>query len=105
MVDAQLQIVQSPIFRTYLSSIREIFSSFNFFTFLFNKPEQIDSVPAGSVLFISAPPDIINAVYGGLMSIRAKYCRAVGTVVDGRIRDLQEHRESGYAVSMLSLLN
>lgn len=63
--------------------------------------EQIDSVPTGSVLFVSAPPDIINAVYGGLMTSRAKYCRAAGTVVDGRIRDLQEHRDLGYAVSLL----
>lgn len=63
--------------------------------------EQIDSVPSGSVLFISAPSDIINAVYGGLMSTRAKYCRAAGTIVDGRIRDLQEHRDLGYPVSIL----
>ena len=33
------------------------------------------------------------------MSTRAKYCRAAGTIVDGRIRDLQEHRDLGYAVS------
>lgn len=66
--------------------------------------EQIDSVPSGSVLFISAPSDIVNAVYGGLMSTRAKYCRAAGTIVDGRIRDLQEHRDLGYAVSTHQLL-
>ena len=32
------------------------------------------------------------------MSNRAKYSGAVGTIVDGRIRDLQEHRELGYPV-------
>ena len=32
------------------------------------------------------------------MSTRAKYSGAVGTVVDGRIRDLQEHRELEYPV-------
>ncbi|KAF2480099.1 ribonuclease E inhibitor RraA/Dimethylmenaquinone methyltransferase [Neohortaea acidophila] len=58
----------------------------------------IDSVPSGSVVFISAPPRMINACYGGLMSNRAKYLGAVGTVIDGRLRDLQEHRDLHYPV-------
>ncbi|KAK3055242.1 hypothetical protein LTR09_003795 [Extremus antarcticus] len=58
----------------------------------------IDSVPAGTVVFISAPPRMINACYGGLMSTRAQYLGAVGTVIDGRLRDLQEHRDLGYPV-------
>lgn len=41
---------------------------------------EIDSVPAGSVIFISSPKTV-NAVYGGLMSRRAKVSGAVGTVV------------------------
>ena len=32
------------------------------------------------------------------MSNRAKYLGVVGTIVDGRIRDLQEHRDLEYAV-------
>jgi len=32
------------------------------------------------------------------MSNRAKYSGAVGTVVNGRIRDLQEHRDLDYPV-------
>ena len=32
------------------------------------------------------------------MSTRAQYSGAVGTIVDGRIRDLQEHRDLGYPV-------
>ncbi len=59
---------------------------------------QIDSVPSGSVLFVSAPPRMINACYGGLMSKRAKYRGAVGTVIDGRLRDLQEHRDIEFPV-------
>jgi regulator of RNase E activity RraA len=59
---------------------------------------EIDSVPAGSVIFISSPKTV-NAVYGGLMSHRAQISGAVGTVVDGRVRDLQEHRGLGYPVS------
>jgi len=58
---------------------------------------QIDAVPPGSVLFISSP-DIPNAVCGGLMSNRAQASGAVGTVVDGRIRDVFEHRGLKYPV-------
>ena len=32
------------------------------------------------------------------MSNRAKYSGAAGTIVDGRIRDVQEHRELEYPV-------
>jgi regulator of RNase E activity RraA len=34
------------------------------------------------------------------MSSRAKVAGAVGTVVDGRIRDLNEHRELDYPVRL-----
>ena len=33
------------------------------------------------------------------MSNRAKYLGAAGTVIDGRLRDLQEHRDLEYPVS------
>ena len=59
---------------------------------------QIDSIPKGAVVYISAPGGIVNAVYGGLMSTRAQASGAAGTVVHGRIRDLQEHRALGYPV-------
>ena len=49
-------------------------------------------------MFISSPPRTVNAVYGGLMSGRAQASGAVGTIVDGRVRDLQEHRDLGYPV-------
>ncbi|EME38496.1 hypothetical protein DOTSEDRAFT_75880 [Dothistroma septosporum NZE10] len=64
------------------------------------KPQvhYIDSVPPGAVVFISAPPRMINACYGGLMSTRAKHLGAAGTIVDGRVRDLQEHRDLDYPV-------
>ncbi|KAK4193263.1 ribonuclease E inhibitor RraA/Dimethylmenaquinone methyltransferase [Podospora australis] len=58
----------------------------------------IDSVPAGAVIFVSCPPQIPNAVYGGLMSTRAQYSGAVGSVIDGRFRDVQEQRDLGYPV-------
>ncbi|KAH8777492.1 ribonuclease E inhibitor RraA/Dimethylmenaquinone methyltransferase [Diaporthe sp. PMI_573] len=58
----------------------------------------IDSVPAGAVVFVSAPAKTPNAVYGGLMSARAKALGAVGSVIDGRFRDLHEQREQGWPV-------
>lgn len=57
----------------------------------------IDGVPRGAVIFIASPPTP-NAVFGGLMATRAQYSGAVGTVIDGRLRDLQEHRDLGYPV-------
>ncbi|PKX91213.1 RraA family protein [Aspergillus novofumigatus IBT 16806] len=51
----------------------------------------IDKIPAGAVAFISQPLPHINAVYGGLMTLRAQALNAAGVVIDGRIRDLDEH--------------
>jgi len=59
---------------------------------------QIDQIPSGVVVFISQPPPHVNAVYGGLMSLRAKALGAAGVVIDGRLRDLQEHRDLGFPV-------
>ncbi|KND88223.1 4-hydroxy-4-methyl-2-oxoglutarate aldolase [Tolypocladium ophioglossoides CBS 100239] len=56
----------------------------------------IDQIPEGAVLFISQPVPHINACYGGLMSLRAKMLNAKGTVIDGAVRDLQEHRDLDY---------
>ncbi|KAI5476042.1 MFS general substrate transporter [Pseudohyphozyma bogoriensis] len=79
------------------------------YTVLFEKNEEkgrkpqvpghyIDTVPEGSILYLSAPAGLPNAVYGGIMSARAKHLGAVGTIVDGRIRDLQEHRDKKWPV-------
>ncbi|KAK8075038.1 hypothetical protein PG997_009701 [Apiospora hydei] len=59
---------------------------------------QIDNVPAGAVVFVSAPAGTPNAVYGGLMSTQARALGAVGSVIDGRFRDVQEQRALGYPV-------
>ncbi|KAH7037419.1 ribonuclease E inhibitor RraA/Dimethylmenaquinone methyltransferase [Microdochium trichocladiopsis] len=58
----------------------------------------IDSVPEGAVVFVSSPPKMPNAVYGGLMTMRARASGAVGSVIDGRFRDLQEQRELGFPI-------
>lgn len=69
-----------------------------FSTQLAQLTSQMDTVTPGSILFMSAPAGIPNAIYGGLMTMRARKLGAVGTVVDGRVRDLAEHREQGYPV-------
>ncbi|KAK3330046.1 RraA-like protein [Apodospora peruviana] len=58
----------------------------------------IDSVPPGAVVFVSCPPKTPNAVYGGLMSRRARVSGAAGSVIDGRFRDLQEQRDMRYPI-------
>lgn len=63
------------------------------------KQHYIDSIPSGSVIFISCPNDSINAAFGGLMSRRALVSGAKGAVIDGRFRDLEEQRELKIPVS------
>ena len=68
----------------------------------------IDNVPGGSVPVLAptiplqtetAPYTRVNqAMYGGLMSTRAQYSGARGTVVFGRIRDLEEQKALNYPV-------
>lgn len=72
------------------------------------KTLYIDEIPEGSMLVMGLPLScqttnspfvkVNNALYGGLMSTRAKYRGASGSVVLGRIRDLDEHNELGYPV-------
>ncbi|CAG7971907.1 unnamed protein product [Penicillium salamii] len=52
----------------------------------------IDQIPSGGVVFISQPLPQVNAVYGGLMTLRAQVLNAAGVVIDGRVRDINEHR-------------
>src|SRR5690348_15483287 len=52
-----------------------------------------DSIPNGSVVFVSQPKGLISACWGGLMSTRAHQLGAAGVVIDGRFRDINEHRE------------
>ncbi|KAH7126636.1 ribonuclease E inhibitor RraA/Dimethylmenaquinone methyltransferase [Dendryphion nanum] len=52
-----------------------------------------DTIPHGSVVFVSQPTGFISACWGGLMSTRAKKAGAAGVIIDGRFRDINEHRE------------
>ncbi|TEA14946.1 4-hydroxy-4-methyl-2-oxoglutarate aldolase [Colletotrichum sidae] len=57
------------------------------------KGNYIDQIPKDSVVFISQPLPHVNGCYGGLMSLRAQILGAKGVVIDGHLRDLQEHRD------------
>ena len=45
--------------------------------------------------------DLKNACWGGLLTTRAKHSGVTGVVIDGRCRDLAEHREAQYPVRQL----
>lgn len=72
------------------------------------KQSYIDEVPISSFVVIGLPEllqltsapyvTVNNALYGGLMLTRANYRKAAGTVVFGRIRDLDEHRALNFPV-------
>lgn len=72
------------------------------------KSGYIDSIPENSVLVLGLPLEqqltsapfvtVNNALYGGLMSTRAQFRKAAGSIVLGRIRDLAEHRDLGFPV-------
>lgn len=58
----------------------------------------VDSGEEGTVMVISSPANSKNAVWGGLMTARAKVKGIKGVVIDGRCRDLSENREADYPV-------
>jgi regulator of RNase E activity RraA len=64
------------------------------------KPAQhfVDAAPEGSVMVVQAPPEAQNAVWGGLMTERAKVRGVKGVIIDGKIRDLQEQWSSGMTI-------
>ncbi|KAG8997936.1 hypothetical protein FRB94_007368 [Tulasnella sp. JGI-2019a] len=63
------------------------------------KQHFVDAIPEGSVVVISSPfPQARSAVWGGLMTAGAKVRGALGVIIDGRFRDLNEHREAGFPV-------
>ncbi len=59
---------------------------------------HVDSAPRGSVVVISSPPGATTANWGGLMSTRARALSLAGAVIDGRARDIEEHRAMGFPV-------
>ena len=50
---------------------------------------QADSVRPGTVLFLSQPPGLYNACFGGIMATRTQKLGVEGVVVDGQVRDIE----------------
>ncbi|QRW21357.1 valine-tRNA ligase [Rhizoctonia solani] len=64
------------------------------------KPSQhfVDAAPSGSIAVISVPPNVKSAAWGGLMTAGAQFRGVNGVIIDGRVRDLIEHRAAGFPV-------
>ena len=58
----------------------------------------MDVAERDSIMLISAPSSARSAVWGGLMTARAQSVGVRGVVIDGRCRDLAEHRDAGFPV-------
>jgi regulator of RNase E activity RraA len=61
----------------------------------------VDLTESGSVVVISQPKGQICAVLGGIMALRMKVVGARGVIAHGRVRDLEELRETGLNVGIL----
>ena len=59
---------------------------------------HVDSSPPESIVVISVPPNVTTANWGGLMSTRAIAMNLKGVILDGRARDIEEHREMNFPV-------
>ncbi|CAG7971480.1 unnamed protein product [Penicillium olsonii] len=57
-----------------------------------------DANKEGHIMYIQQPEDLPSACWGGLMSTRAHKLGALGVIIDGRMRDIQEHRDIGFPV-------
>jgi regulator of RNase E activity RraA len=59
----------------------------------------VDHNEDGRIMYIQQPQGLPSACWGGLMSTRAQYLGAKGVVIDGRMRDINEHKEMKFPVS------
>ncbi len=60
--------------------------------------EMVDSIPENAFVIVAADADIDAALWGGLMSTRAKARGAVAAAVNGAIRDFEQIEKLGFPV-------
>lgn len=60
--------------------------------------EMVDAIPDNAFVLVAADADIDAALWGGLMSARAKARGAVGAAVNGGVRDIAQIAEAGFPV-------
>ncbi|KAM0416848.1 hypothetical protein ACHAPD_005785 [Fusarium lateritium] len=58
----------------------------------------VDHNQDGGIMYIQQPKGLPSACWGGLMSTRAQYLGAKAVVIDGRMRDINEHKEMKFPV-------
>lgn len=58
----------------------------------------VDHNQDGGIMYIQQPKGLPSACWGGLMSTRAQFLGARGVVIDGRMRDVNEHNDMGFPV-------
>lgn len=59
---------------------------------------MVDSIPEDSVVLVAADADIDAALWGGLMSTRAKNRGAKAAIVNGGVRDIEQISRLGFPV-------
>ena len=60
--------------------------------------KMVDAIPKDSIVVVAADRDIDAALWGGLMSTRAKARGARGAVVNGGVRDIEQVAGLGFPV-------
>ena len=60
----------------------------------------VDHTIPGSIVVISQPKGQICAVLGGIMALRMSVIGAEGVIAWGRVRDVEELKETGLPVSL-----
>ncbi len=60
--------------------------------------EMVDHIPVNAFVLVAADDDIDAALWGGLMSTRAKTRGAVAAVVNGGVRDIEQISALGFPV-------
>ncbi|KAH7010043.1 ribonuclease E inhibitor RraA/Dimethylmenaquinone methyltransferase [Ilyonectria destructans] len=58
----------------------------------------VDHNEDGGIMYVQQPKGLYSACWGGLMSTRAKWLGAQAAIIDGRMRDINEHKEMGFPV-------
>jgi len=64
---------------------------------------KADAGRAGTILFLSQPAGLHNAVFGGIMAHRSKLLGVEGVVIDGQLRDINYMRTLQLPVFDLNL--
>lgn len=60
--------------------------------------EMVDAIPEHAFVIVSADDEVDAALWGGMMSARAKSRGAVGAAVNGGVRDIEQIADLGFPI-------